>query len=108
MKAVLSLLVFVSLFAVTANAQWQYSQGGCYAYTDCYSSNYYGQPVYTGTISCQTYGSTYAYGPASGGNSCSWYVVPGRSVQCTGFAQVRDYYGNFVWGWQNYSYSCPY
>lgn len=107
MKVVFGLLFFVSLFTVTANAQWQSSQSSCYAYTDCFSSGMYGS-VYNGRIACQTYGSAYAFGPASTGSACSWYVVPGRSVQCSGFSQTRDYYGNFVWGWQNFSYVCPY
>lgn len=108
MRAILSLFVFATLsFSFNANAQYQTSNTSCYAYTDCYSMNYYGQTYVSGRIYCQVYSSTYVYGAGATQNACYFTVSQGRSVQCSGFARTRDAYGNFVWGWQNYRYTCP-
>lgn len=106
MKAILGLFVFISLFSFSnAQAQWQTSNNGCYAYTDCYARNYYGQLYVTHQISCQTYGSAYAYGPSYTSQACQWTTVPGVSVACAGYTQVATPNG-VMWAWQNFNYFC--
>lgn len=106
MKAILSLLVLISLCSISNKVQaQQYSSMSCAAYTDCFARNYYGQLYKTHQISCQTYGSAYAYGPSYTSQSCQWSANYGVSVSCAGLAQVATPSG-MAWVWQNYYYTC--
>jgi len=106
LKLLIGMAFLVSLFSVPAQAQ-QYSSSSCKAYTQCYKRDPWGNTVPNGAISCQVYGA--AYTNYAGGNTsqCSWFVQPYVSVSCQGFVKSYDYYGNVVWGWQNYNFRCP-
>jgi hypothetical protein len=98
-----SLFIGMSLVASDSKAQNFSSAYSCFATTPCLDYNGY----IVGQISCEVYGHQYVsgYGVASNA-SCTWGVVPYQSVQCTGFQQVQNQYGQYVWAWQNYSFSC--
>lgn len=76
---------------------WSYSSTSCYAYTTCPN----GRRIY-----CQVYGYNYSSVPSRFSNSCSFAVWPGRAVQCKGYAQQSDYYGNYYWSYVNIPVSC--
>lgn len=96
MKIFLMLLTMsISFISFDASAQ-SYSSAGCYAYTAC---------PFGGTISCQVYG--YSYAGYASGSKCMWHVIPGRQVQCRGYTQSFDHWGNTVWAWQNFTFRCP-
>ncbi len=102
----LFIAAFLSFFALqmSANAQVYTSSTSCYAYTDCF--NYAGQ--YIGQINCQVYGAQFFQGPAVGGNSCRYSVIPYVAVSCAGYQQVTNpYTGQSVWQWQTYNVRCP-
>lgn len=100
------LFVFVLSMVMTlaSNAQVSSSAYSCAATTPCL--NQFGYQI--GQISCQVYGHQYVsgYGVASS-SSCSWGVIPYQAIQCSGFQQIQNEYGQYVWAWQNYSFSCP-
>lgn len=76
---------------------WQHSAVTCQAVTRCAN----------GLVArCRTYGYAYANIPAQMRNSCSYYVLPGRGVRCTGYAQVRDFYGRSIWTYVDVPVSC--
>lgn len=95
---------FILSFTFMSEAQVMSSAYSCAATTPCL--NPYGYQI--GQISCQVYGHQYVsgYGVASS-SSCTWGVIPYQAVQCTGFQQVQNAYGQYVWAWQNFSFSCP-
>ena len=64
--------------SVSTSGMGMTDNASCFAYTSC---------PYGGAISCETWG----YG-------CSWWTVPGSSVQCTG----HDFYGR----WLTFYYRC--
>ncbi len=76
---------------------WQYSATTCQAYTRC--PNGY-------VARCQTFGYAYSTIPAQMRNTCSYFVLPGRGVRCTGYAQVRDFYGRSIWTYVDVPVSC--
>nr|BDT27156.1 hypothetical protein BHI3_06220 [Bacteriovorax sp. HI3] len=96
------LILALSLFSVSVFAQEFSSYTQCAAKTPCF--DYYGRPA--GVAQCFVVGSAYV---SSGDNSnaCSWYVEPGVGVRCSGYAQVRNQWGQIVWAWQNYEARCP-
>ena len=108
MKTIFKLFILIALFTsvkpISAMAQNR-SSTVCSAYTQCFAYDPYGRRFPNGTISCKVYGNTYGGGGSE--NRCSWYVVPGQSVQCAGFIQMVDYSGRYYYAWQEYNYSCP-
>lgn len=80
------------------NASWQYSAQSCYAYTQCPDGR---------MISCNTYGLNYSNVPSYMSNQCRAFAVPGRFVQCQGYVQQSDRWGNFRWISANIPVSCP-
>jgi hypothetical protein len=76
---------------------WTYSATTCSAATVCPN----GRRIY-----CRTYGYNYSNIPSYMTNSCSWALWPGRGVQCRGYVQKRDFYGNFYWAYVNLPVSC--
>ena len=99
-----TLLLLVGTSISTAHAQSS-SYTSCHAYTACVRYDGNGRAYNNGTISCQVYGSSYAFGTSD--SACSWSVMPYQSVDCSGYIRSRDMYGNTVWGWQNYHVDCP-
>jgi hypothetical protein len=97
----------VTFEELTAPTQVQTSRTACNAYTTCH--DYYGNRI--GQISCGVYGYQYFVNnglPVPAQNSCTWFVRPYVSVQCTGFQQARNpYTGQFYWAWQNFQFRCP-
>jgi hypothetical protein len=76
---------------------WMYSATTCYAQTRCANGR---------IARCQTYGYAYSNIPAQMRNTCSYFVLPGRGVRCTGYAQVRDFYGRSIWTYVDVPVSC--
>lgn len=76
---------------------WQSSTTTCQAYTRCPNGL---------VASCKTFGYAYSNIPAQMRNTCTYYVLPGRGVRCTGYAQVRDFYGRFIWTYVDVPVSC--
>jgi hypothetical protein len=106
MRKLKLLLMFVVCYSFTANAyypqrgvnqSWQYSSTVCNAITMCPN----GMKIY-----CTAYGMNYGNVPSYMSNSCRTRVVPGRSVQCQGYAQQVDAWGNYVWASVNIPISC--
>lgn len=98
-----ALVIILSLVSFSAFAQQYSSQTECHAYTTCF--DYYGNPV--GVARCDVYGSTYISNGGNSNNACSWAVYPGQGVQCAGYAQVQNQFGQWVWSWQNFQAACP-
>lgn len=86
-----------------AENPWNYSTTSCYAYTDCYDH----WNRYQGRVWCKTYGYAYSGYNGSSSSSCSWRVIPNYGVDCRGFQQVRDYWGNVRWQWNTVTFKCP-
>ncbi len=95
-------IIAIMLLSSTAFAQQFSSQTVCKAQTTCF--NAYGQP--TTTAWCQVYGASYVTNGASN-NACNWVVVPNVGVECSGYTQVRNAYGQMVWTWQTITAQCP-
>ena len=74
---------------------WNYSNSTCQAYTRCANGL---------VASCQTFGYTGV--PRQFRISCSGAVWPGRGVRWQGYAQVRDFFGRFVWTYVDVPVSC--
>ncbi len=91
---VLFLFSIAGFQSVDSQAQ-NYSSAGCRAYTTCPNG---------GTIWCQTYG--YSYAGMASGSRCYWNVVPYYSVECGGYTQSKDWFGNTVWAWNKFRYTC--
>lgn len=104
MKAFALAFVFALIAAQPASAQYFTSATSCYGYTAC--TDYYGNHI--GTVSCQVYGAQYVQGfGIAASNNCSWFVQPYVGVQCSGYAQVVNAYGQTTFAWQNYTARCP-
>lgn len=82
-------LTTFALLLTPAEVEAYESYGTCYAYTTCPNGR---------SIWCQVSGRS------SDRTACSWYVVPGVSVECHGF--VSDPW--LGWIWQNYHFTCGY
>ena len=70
-----------------AESRDAYSNAKCFAWTDCIGLN-----GWTGRIWCKTFSES------DGSSACSYSVLPGDSVQCTGY----NSYGH----WVNIERSC--
>ncbi len=103
MKAILALFAVLTVTSF-ASAQYQTSAYNCSAYTTCVDN--YGNQI--GQISCEVLGyqavQSYGY---SANQSCQWFVQPYVAVQCAGYQQVVDAYGQYAYQWQTFSYRCP-
>ncbi|MFT6632935.1 MAG: hypothetical protein ACJAS4_002903 [Bacteriovoracaceae bacterium] len=106
MKTIKLILLLVVFYSFGANAynqphgynqRWQYSSTVCSAVTRCPN----GLKIY-----CTVYGMNYGNVPSYMSNSCRTRVIPGRSVQCQGYAQQVDAWGNYVWASANIPLSC--
>jgi hypothetical protein len=106
LKLTIGLSLLVSIFTVSAQAQ-NYSETHCKAYTQCLTRDMWGRTIPNGVISCEVFGA--AYTNYAGGNTsqCNWRVQPYAAVSCQGFVKSYDFYGNAVWGWQNFNFKCP-
>jgi len=85
---VFALAAITVVMAPPAEAEAYESYGTCYAYTTCANGQ---------TIWCRVSGSS------SNNVACSWYVRPGRSVECHGLVS-----NGYSMMWQNYYYTCGY
>lgn len=96
-------LIVLTLLSFSAYAQQNSSETVCRAKTACL--DYYGNV--TGVVYCVAYGSSYVSNGANTNNSCQWYVQPNVGVRCSGFVQIQNQYGQYVWSWQNAQAVCP-
>jgi hypothetical protein len=97
------LIIALTLTSFSAFSQQYSSQTVCHAETPCL--DYYGNII--GRAQCNTYGSSYISNGASTRNSCNWFVQPYVGVKCSGYVQVQNQYGQYVWSWQNAQAVCP-
>jgi hypothetical protein len=93
-----TLLSSLSSFAnFYPNQSWNYSATSCNAYTQCPNGR---------VISCQVYGMNYGNVPSYMSNQCRAFAIPGRFVQCQGYVQRVDTWGNRMWASVNLPISC--
>ncbi len=104
MKKFLLIIVFLSSFQVFAygtnysvNSNWVYNSSSCRAMTVCPN----GMRIY-----CETFWMNYGNVPSYMSNMCRTRVVPGQFIQCQGYVQQIDAWGNMTWSQANIPLSC--
>ena len=86
-----------SSFAQFVNTAWVYGNTKCAAQTDCPNGK---------RISCQTVALNYGYAPAVPNNLCRTRVVPGQFIQCQGYSDRPNAFGQIQFVPTNIPVSC--
>lgn len=100
MKSLLTVLVLgfsLSSFAQVVNTGWVYHPSKCVAQTQCPNGQ---------VITCSTVGFNYGNAPRNINNMCRSRVIPGRFIQCQGYADTINALGQLVFVPANYPVSC--
>ena len=101
MKNLITLGILTASFSSFANFypnhSWNYSTSSCKAYTRCPNGR---------VISYEVYGSNYGNVPSYMSNQCRAMVLPGRFVNCEGYVQSIDAWGNWTWLSAKFPVSC--
>jgi hypothetical protein len=84
---IMSMLFISSTQAQVVDTRWQFGSPVCKAYTVCPN----GTPIW-----CQTVSYNYGNAPATAANLCRTRVIPGQFIQCQGFADQLDSWGNTI------------